>query len=591
MRIFILSIFLFCSAGSFSQYIIKGWVRDSRTNDPLPYCSISIKGTKKGTITNSEGSFSISAALTTDTLMFSYLGYMPQTIPAKFLIRNNTVSLVYQEIFLQEVTVHSTNDFLYEILEKCRHRLLEDRSSHVSKVYYGIETQTKEQPIELVECYYNGYLKGTAIGKLLLKNGRIGLAGLDNRYFLTLNTSKAISSMEMTKKSDFYPSIPLQFSKGGMKKEFEVELENSDDKMIRIKFQPRKDQNKSFSGEIWVDRVKFTPLKIELMIENSSIHPFLPMFPMDSIYQVDLAISHTFKQNDSNLLIDHINFSYHLKYKSVRDTPTVSVPSKITRDISTKGILYFYDYGKPFILPYFDYASGYDDYRKMSIIPYNDVFWRYNTTVLLTEKQKGDLGFFSHEGYLVNFREGNYGKDFLNLTGSNATLYEGYYTFWSADHRILLNKQLEQNKTYPPEIINQSIPNNLCNLKVQILLDATQIDDSIFCKSYTVFDADKTYYHLPEQPYTNTFLNIYFDICEIERRRMESLLNMCYLTVSQVDSIYNSTVNNIDEITRKYMKEIDLGNDEKSLQKWNNFIKENLDIDNIQLFQNKLNVQ
>jgi hypothetical protein len=280
-----------------------------------------------------------------------------------------------------------------------------------------------------------------------------------------------------------------------------------------------------------------------------------------------------------------------MKYKSVRDTPAVLIPSIITRDIYTKGILYFYDYDNPFILPYFEYASDYDDYRKMSIIPYNKVFWSNNSTMLLTEKQKEELGFFAHEGYLINFREGNYGKDFLKLPDYYSKFYENYYTFWSQKKRILLNREMEQNKAYSLEKISQSIPADLYNLKVQVLLDVTQLNDTLFCKSYTVFDAYKTFYHLPEQPYTNVFLNIYFDICEIERRKMETILDNTSKTVTQVDSIYNLTLKGIENVTSRYLKEVQLGKDENSMEKWNNYINENLGIDNIKLFQDKGKMQ
>jgi hypothetical protein len=587
MRLVILSLILFCSAWSFSQCIIRGSVRDSKTGEPLPYCNISIQGTKKGTISNGEGVFSILTDLTNDTLLFSYLGYQAQLIPANKLMPNKTVFLESREVLLQEVAIHSTNDFLYEILDKCRHKLLEDLASRIGKVYYGIETQTKEQPIELVECYYNGYMKGPSIDQLLLKNGRIGLAALDMRYFLTLNSSKAMSSIEMTKKSEFYPSIPLQLNKREMKKEFVAELDYRDDKIIKIKFHPHKDLNKSFSGEIWIDNKNFSLLKIDLVIENTAVHPFLPLFPKDSIYNVDLEISRTYKDDNGSNLLDHINFNYRMKYKSVRDTPAVRIPSIITRDIFTKGIMYFYDYDKPFILPYFDYASDFDDYRKISIIPYNEVFWNNNSTLVLTEKQKEDLGFFSHKGFLINFREGNYGKDFLTLPDYYSKFYENYYTFWSPEKRIFLNKEMEQNKPYALEKISRSILSDIYNLKVQVLLDVTQLDDTLSCKSYTVFDAARTFYHLPEQTYTNVFLNIYFDICEIERRKMETALDIGSKTITQVDSIYYLTLKRIDNITKMYLKEVQLGKDEKSMQRWNDYVVENLAIDNIKIFQGK----
>jgi hypothetical protein len=429
-------------------------VEDSKTNEPLPYCSISIKGTQKGTITNGEGVFSIPVNLNTDTLIFSYVGYDTQKIPSKWVYQNKVVFLKGKDVLLQEVTIHATDDFLYTILDQCRKNLLKDQTRQIAKVYYGLETQTKDRPIEMLECYYNGYLNGTALDKILLKNGRIGLAELENRYFLTLNTSKAISSIELTRKNDDYPLIPLQFNKRELKKYFILKQEYSDGKLSEIKFTPRTDQNRRFSGEVWIDSKTFFLLKINLTIKNALKHPFLPLFQMDSIKNVDLSVSYTYKQEDTKTVLNTINFNYNITYKSVRDSISALVPFIITRDISAKGIMYFYDYNHPFILPYFDYDDGFDDYSKMSIIPYNVVFWKNNNTLVLTQKQKENLGFFAHEGYLVNYDEGNYGKNFLQILRrypNDSTInpfYEFHYAFWSPNERIILNRKLRQNEIY-----------------------------------------------------------------------------------------------------------------------------------------------
>jgi len=592
MRIVLSIVLLFYAVCTFSQTVIHGLVRDSKTHESLPYCSISVKASTKGALTNGDGAFSIPVSFKNDTLQFSYVGYHTQVIPATRLYQNKVVLLERKEVLLQEIIVHANNDFLYDITDRCRRKLNQDKAGHMAKIYYGIETQTNECPIELVECYYNGTIRGSAIDQLYFKNGRIGLSELNNRYFLTLNSSKAISSIELTKKSDDAPSCPFQFSKREMKKYFVLELEYCDDKMYKIKFHPRNDQNRRFSGEIFVDKETFALLKTDLSIKNAVKHPFLPISPKDSLYHVDLNISGTYKQDGDAILPDHINFSYHVTYKSVRDSINSLIPFIITREINTTGVMYFYDYDHPFILPYFEYDANYDDYRKMSIIPYNEIFWNHNSRLLLTEKQKEDIGFFSHEGKLINFKEGNYGKNFLNIVRYDSnndptvhSFYEYYYTFWSPDERIRINGKLLRNEIYSPERINQTIQSNLYNLKVQILLDVTQSDDSLFCKSYTVFDAVKTFYHLPAQPYTMAFLNIYFDLCEIERRRMEKELNAHGQSMEQIDSVYKETMSRIDRITQHYLKEVQLGKKEKELLEWNHYVMKNLNIDNFNLFK------
>jgi len=592
MRVGLIVISLLFSAQCFPQEVVRGLVRDSKTKEPLPYCNIAVKNDRRGTITNGDGVFSIPVSLRRDTLLFSYVGYEMLVIPAARLSREKEIFLERKGIQLQEVTVHANDDFMFKILDRCRKTLYEDGVDHVSKVYYGVETRTDQQPVELLECYYNAYFQGPFISRMGFRNGRIGLAELDNRYFLTLNTSKAISELPLTNKNEHSPQLPLQMTLRELKKKYLLEMEYSDDKMYKIKFRPRKEPGWYFAGEIYIEKNTDRLIRIDLTVENAAIHPFLPLSPKDTLSHVDLKITRTFRTEGGAYLNDYISFNYDVRYKSVRDSVSPRVPFIFTRNIHTKGIMYFYDYDDPFILPYFEYDPGFDDYRKMSIIPYNEVFWNNNNKLLLTEKQKSDLGFFAQEGEVINYRGINYGKDFLTIVNthlSNDTtitpFYEFYYTFWSPDQRIILNRKLRQNEVYTRERANQSIQSNLYRLKVQLLLDVTQIEDSMYFKSYTVFDANRTFYHLPGQPYTNAFLNIYFDLCETVRREMQGELESRAWSMGQVDSIYKCANGKMDSITQTYLKEVQLGKNAKELSTWNSYILTKLNIDNLGIFQ------
>jgi hypothetical protein len=585
-RSVLISVLFLCLGSSFSQNKVTGVVRDSHTGEPLPYSSISVKSTSLGTIANADGVFSLASHLNRDTIVFSYLGYEAMEIPAKELIRIKEVMLKRKDILLKEVVVHSNDDYIYEILNQCRKNLLKIRGETISKVYYGIVSQTMDRPVELLECYYNGFLNGISVNGLSLKNGRIGVAEMDNRYFLTLNSSKGISQMSLLCQRDDYPSMPLQMTKREAKKLFRLSLGPGDNETFHIIFSPKKNMRARFSGDLWIDKNSNTLLKADFRVINAEKHPFLPLFPADSICSLDLNISHTFEKEGSSYKLDHINFSYRITYKSVRDTPTVAVPSVIKRDLMTSGIMYFYDYENPFILPCFEYDKDFDDYRKIAIIPYNEFFWDNNNTLVLTGIQKENLGFFAHEGCLINFRNDNYGNNFLRIRHDDSTfssLYESNYYFWSSDKRIVINRKLNQNKIYPKEKINNSIISNLYNLSVQFLLDITQKEKGFNFNSYTVFDAVKTFYHLEEEAETNVFLNIFFDICEIERRRMANQLNSSGNTIQQIDSIYNEALKRKDEITKQYLKEVQLGKARTFLSKWNNYVFENLGIDNLKL--------
>lgn len=83
---------------------ISGTVTSSEDNQPLPGVSILLKGTNTGTVTDSNGKYSISIPDNGGTLVFSYVGYVTQEVA----IGNNTtinITLVSDVTALEQVVV------------------------------------------------------------------------------------------------------------------------------------------------------------------------------------------------------------------------------------------------------------------------------------------------------------------------------------------------------------------------------------------------------------------------------------------------------------------------------------------------------
>ena len=204
-----------------AQTQVHGTLKDANTHEALPFCSVSVKGTNKGSITNADGNFTILVDTTTGFLTFFFIGYETKTISAKSLFQTNTVYLDKTKIAINEVVVHQNNDYLYDILSECRKKIPNYEPQNVAKVYLGLETKAKQQPIELLEIYYNGYLNGITMDNLLIKNGRVAWAAISsptgNRYFMSLATSLALSKINLTNNSNDFAALPLQFNKGKMK--------------------------------------------------------------------------------------------------------------------------------------------------------------------------------------------------------------------------------------------------------------------------------------------------------------------------------------------------------------------------------------
>ncbi len=73
-------LFLFAGSASYAQQMIKGVITDGDTNEALIGANVLVDGTSVGTITDIDGSFSISVPSGSSQLVVSYAGYADQTI-------------------------------------------------------------------------------------------------------------------------------------------------------------------------------------------------------------------------------------------------------------------------------------------------------------------------------------------------------------------------------------------------------------------------------------------------------------------------------------------------------------------------------
>ena len=124
----------------------------------------------------------------------------------------------------------------------------------------------------------------------------------------------------------------------------------------------------------------------------------------------------------------------------------------------------------------------------------------------------------------------------------------------------------------------------LYQLEVQLFYDLLETKDSLVLLSSCVIDPYQTYYKLSVDPTVNCFINMYFDLCEIERRKFESACRKGVLNLQQINAIYIDTKQGLDEVLNEFLAQVDRGQNRKSMLKWNEVIKAELGIDNVALF-------
>lgn len=62
------------------EVTVRGKVTDLETGEPLPGVNVIVKGTSNGTVTDVDGNYNITANDNTATLVFSYIGYVPEEV-------------------------------------------------------------------------------------------------------------------------------------------------------------------------------------------------------------------------------------------------------------------------------------------------------------------------------------------------------------------------------------------------------------------------------------------------------------------------------------------------------------------------------
>ncbi len=584
---------------TWAQHTIKGKIVEADTKEPVAYSNVFNLTIKNGVISNADGDFSIQAQSLNDTIVISYIGFEKQYLTAKQLKNTGIVALKKKVYELHEIEVYSNNDYLYDILSKCRKIIKKSYAEQTSKAVYVLNTSIdNSQPLEFLECYYNAQQTNGKIMDLRLKNGRSAVLAADSSHFRNFNTSKVYAKLSLIYKNESFPTIPLQLKKRRMKQAFELHITEPNREVYKIAFIPKKIKGnyEGFTGEVWVDKQSHCIRKLTLKKENATQHPFEAFGNYSHIQNLDFDISILFDEVNSSIRLRHIAFNMAMTYHANRTKEYRHKAKKdIQRKIKIKSFLYCYDFQSPFILPYFDYPNIYHDYWHLSVIPYNPVFWT-SKKVLLTQQQLNSIDFLKKNGNTINFKNqkvtdipmdyhsnNSYGIKNMSPNRVSNNAYYSHFTYvpWSANDRVFIPHAYQKNHH---EVKISQAPIDNYKLEVQILLDINPLEDTYDCKSHTIFDGVKTYYYLERDMITDVFVNIYFDICEMERRKMEKELEKHHSTLQEINAIYQETLSNIKKITYQYQKDVDRGHHFKKLERWNEYVRNELDIDNFKIF-------
>ena len=135
-KIYLLILLLTTSLGLQAQeQVVSGIIIDSLTQEPLPFTNIGVVGKDLGSISNSEGRYTLSleSVAPTDTVFFSFVGYKNVRFPIQRLIDNSTISLSENAVQLSDFSVLSREYTPLEIIDLAKKNYRKNHSKNNKK--------------------------------------------------------------------------------------------------------------------------------------------------------------------------------------------------------------------------------------------------------------------------------------------------------------------------------------------------------------------------------------------------------------------------------------------------------------------------
>ncbi len=116
-KFYLLLVLLMLAIPVWSQTKVRGVVTDAESGEPLPFVNIVFKGTTVGTISDIDGTYFLQGNVQTDTLEFSYVGYLPYFHKVdRNAFQEVNVKMEADSYMLNEIVIHPGENPAWRIM-------------------------------------------------------------------------------------------------------------------------------------------------------------------------------------------------------------------------------------------------------------------------------------------------------------------------------------------------------------------------------------------------------------------------------------------------------------------------------------------
>jgi hypothetical protein len=559
--------------------VLQGLLLDQQTQFPLAYANIYNHTTDQGTISDESGYFLIPLSAKEDSIEISFIGYRTLTLVEPFEQKQRFYLEPYaMDLGTVVVTADTEDDSWKWIKEVKKAYQPEDFSS---KVYYQMKSFIDQEQVELVEAYYNGSFEGVDINQLKLKCGRSGIQAKEGRYFVNLESSTALASQLLFNHKTSFPSTPFSISNRKMKRIFkfwtkQMYANEKGDSIRVVRFVPRSEQRENFSGSAFIDQKRNALIRLDLEIEDAVLHPFQPIFPDDQLRRVGMHMKRVYRINERNQSeFEQLDLKFTIDYVSNRSTLESNPNAVKAYEVECRAVLQAYD-RNTFELPAQNLPDvAMYDYILFRTYPHNFDFWAKANEFSVEDYQGANQAFYDDSSTFTN-------RDLRFYAGKaqKKTPFVQYaFKTWQPEERVFFKEQKQAERNYR----NAAFISDIYDVEAVFFIERNRLLLGAEVISETMLDPFRSFYRMPLTAVAHCFLNIYFDLAEIERRKFMERYDSNWSEVRFLKA-YEELVQKMEQIKQAYFAEVDRGQNLEALAKWNDRVKEELGIDNMSIF-------
>ncbi|WBO82975.1 carboxypeptidase-like regulatory domain-containing protein [Hymenobacter yonginensis] len=376
-----------------AQVQLRGTVVDKDTRETLPFSSVVVRGTTRGTTTNADGEFTLSVPSLPVTLLVSELGHLKDTIRVTSAAGPLQLALATAAVALPEVKVGS---YPFQLVDRAYRQMRAGyRQKFYGKAFYRQITRVAGQPTELQEVVWNVKSSNARIEGTAIAQGRYAavpsITNFSNFSLYTRSYGLFDANADTTRSLALLSPNVVQNYLLELKGIVASGPDSTKGGIAEITFQTRPELTKYKSeGTIWIDIDSYKVVRYHMTSPNFTGST---SNPTQKFRDTQLEIEMAFRNDDPAVVVAP------LEYMKVNLTANLTSPGKAATPLAVSSFTFFYDTNTtPTTIPYARVSVEDRDLAAIKALKYDPEFWANNPVVQRTPVEDEVIASFEKRG-------------------------------------------------------------------------------------------------------------------------------------------------------------------------------------------------